>query len=149
MVRIVEEQGFNKEPDMNEYLAAKVRHYRFIKDTMKSLTQDANKLRDELAQVVERYGESDGDGHVWVDLGDEVEGVSALKRERRVTTRLDEDEAERRLAAAGLTQRCIKMVPVVDQDEVMAALYEGLLTEDDIDAMFPKTVSWAFVTGKR
>lgn len=150
MVRITEATGglFN-EPSRAEVIAGKVRHYRFTKSTIKSLTTDANRLRDELSAMVESYGEADSDGHQWLELDSEIEGVSALKRERRVSTRLDEGEAYRRLAAAGLTDRCIRNIPVVDQDEVMAALYEGLLTEEDIDAMFPKSVSWAFVTAKR
>lgn len=149
MVRIAEAGDFFSEPSVTEHIAGKVRHYRFTKDTIKALTGDANKLRDELSALVETHGEPDSDGHVWLELDEEIEGVSALKRERRVSTRLDEAEAKRRLDAAGLTERCVRMVPVIDQDEVMAALYDDLLTEEDIDAMFPKSISWAFVTGKR
>jgi hypothetical protein len=40
------------------------------------------------------------------------------------------------------------MVPMLDEAEVMACLYEGLLTEEEIDEMFPKKVSYAFLTSK-
>jgi hypothetical protein len=33
---------------------------------------------------------------------------------------------------------------MLDEAEVMACLYEGLLAEEDIDAMFTKKVSYAF-----
>ena len=36
------------------------------------------------------------------------------------------------------------MVPVLVESEVMACLYDGLLTEEEIDEMFPKSVSYAF-----
>jgi hypothetical protein len=40
------------------------------------------------------------------------------------------------------------MVPMLDESEVMACLYEGLLTEEEIDSMFPKSVSYAFIPSK-
>ena len=40
------------------------------------------------------------------------------------------------------------MMPVLKEDEVMACLYEGLITEEEVDKMFPKKVSYAFLTSK-
>ena len=37
------------------------------------------------------------------------------------------------------------MVPVLDEDAIMSAFYEGYLTEEDIDAMFPSKTSYAFI----
>jgi len=58
------------------------------------------------------------------------------------------DAAVAILATKGLADRCIKTLPTVDEDEVMACLYDGLLTEGDVDKMFPKTVTYAFYTKK-
>jgi hypothetical protein len=41
------------------------------------------------------------------------------------------------------------MVPTLDEEEIMKAYYEDLLTEQDIDTMFTETVTWALVTTKR
>jgi hypothetical protein len=40
------------------------------------------------------------------------------------------------------------MEPVLNEDQVMACLYEGLLTEEDVDSMFPKKIIWAFIPSK-
>jgi len=37
------------------------------------------------------------------------------------------------------------MVPVLDEDAIMTAFYEGYLTEEDIDFMFPSKTSYAFI----
>jgi len=42
-----------------------------------------------------------------------------------------------------------KTVIVVDEDALMAALYEGVLTEAEIDEMYPQSVVWALVMNKR
>jgi hypothetical protein len=55
------------------------------------------------------------------------------------------DIAEKIIQEKGLTERCIKMVPTLDEAEIMASFYRGELTEDDIDAMFPSKVSYAFI----
>jgi len=36
-------------------------------------------------------------------------------------------------------------VPMLDEDAIMSAFYSGYLTEEDIDAMFPAKVSYAFL----
>jgi len=55
------------------------------------------------------------------------------------------DVAEKILGEKNLKEQCIKMVPMLDEAEIMASFYRGDLTEEDIDAMFPSKVSYAFV----
>ena len=55
------------------------------------------------------------------------------------------DVAEKILAEKGLTERCVKLVPTLDEAEIMASFYRDELTEADIDAMFPSKVSYAFI----
>ena len=44
--------------------------------------------------------------------------------------------------------RCYTIQPVLNEDEVMACLYEGLLTEAEVDMMFTKKIVWAFIPSK-
>jgi hypothetical protein len=37
------------------------------------------------------------------------------------------------------------MVPVLQENEILACVYTGELSESDIDAMFPKKISYAFL----
>jgi hypothetical protein len=77
-----------------------------------------------------------------------VDGYRSLQRQRKVSQSLDPAEANRILTAKGLADRCYSMEPVLNEDQVMSCLYEGLLTEEDIDTMFPKKIIWAFIPSK-
>jgi hypothetical protein len=146
-IRVAEAEA--TEPTETDTLVRETRSFLRVKNTADMLKKEADQIRDRLAEIVMSTGEADENGSVWLDLPDEIEGIVALKRERRVSQSLDADEAERILESKGLAARCYKTIPVLDEDEVMAALYEGLLTEADIDTMFPKKVSWAFVPSKK
>ena len=37
------------------------------------------------------------------------------------------------------------MVPVLDEEEILAARYADLLTDEDIDSMFPAKETFAFL----
>ena len=134
-----------KEP--NEFLR-KVRTYLSIKGRIDDLTKEQSTLKSELSDIVDAEGVPDEKGHIWLELPEEVDGYKSLQRQRRVSQRLDEEVATELLKERGLSERCWKMVPVLDESEVMACLYEGLLTEEEIDSMFPKSVSYAFIPSK-
>lgn len=99
-----------------------------------------------LKTVVEEVGYQDDQGHIWFDLEEPVEGTVALQMQRKVSQPLKEEKAEAILKAKGLYEECTTTITVIDQDAIMAARYDGRLTDDDIDAMFPKVVSYALMT---
>jgi hypothetical protein len=130
-------------------LLAKVREYLTYKKKIDELSKSQSEIKNELMEEVENNGVEDDKGHLWLELPEEVDGYVSLQRQRRVSQKLDMDAAVVLLATKGLADRCIKALPTVDEDEVMACLYEGKLSEKDIDTMFPKTVTWAFVPSKK
>lgn len=130
-------------------LLGKVRRYVQLKRQVDDLVKEQSVIKTELSALVDSQGEFDARGHRILELPEEVDGYVSLQRQRRVSQRLDEDEAQRILTEKKLTDRCYKLTPVLDEDAVMSCLYEGLLTEEDIDTMFPKTETWAFVPLKR
>ena len=129
-------------------IITKVTDYLSLKRRIDDLSKESNKIKSELSDLVDVEGEPDEKGHLWYKLPQEVDGVTSLQRQRRVSQSLDENVAETLLKNKGIYDRCYKMVPTLDESEVMACLYDGLLTEEEIDAMFPKTVSYAFYTSK-
>lgn len=126
----------------------KVRNFVFLKNKIDDATKELTKVKSYLSDLVDTDGEADDKGHLWYQLPEEVDGYVSLKRERRVSQSLDLDEAERILKEKGLDSRCFVTMPVLNEDEVMACLYEGLLTEEDVDTMFPKKITWAFIPSK-
>ncbi len=141
---VIERENPKPEPT----IMTKVRSFVSLKRRIDDLTKEQSVIQAELSNLVDEEGEPDEKGHLWIHLPDEVDGYTSLQRQRRVTQKLDEDEASTILNNKGLTERCYKMVPVLDEAEVMACLYEGLLTEEEIDEMFPKSISWAFIPSK-
>jgi len=134
-----------KEDPKDPGVMGKVRNYLMLKRKVDEMSADRDSLKKDLIDLVDTEGEPDEKGHLWYNLPEEVDGVNALQRQRKVSQRLDADVAEALLKEKGLQDRCYKMIPVLDEAEVMACLYEDLLTEEEIDKMFPKSVSYVFL----
>jgi hypothetical protein len=129
-------------------VSAQFSEFVLLKTQIDELTKRQNALKAELSSLVESSGEEDDKGHLWYELPHPIEGYTAMQRQKRISQKLDADAAEELLRTKNLYNRCFQLLPVLDEDEVMACLYEGLLTEDEIDAMFPKSITWAFVPSK-
>lgn len=129
-------------------LVAKFREFISYKTRVDEFTKKQNEIKTELNEYVEEHGEVDDKGHLWVTLPEEVDGYVSMQRQRRVSQSLDIDTAIVLLTKKGLSQQCIKSIPTIDEDEVMACLYDGKLTEAEVDAMYPKKITWAFIPSK-
>lgn len=130
-------------------LLKKIREFLNYKSQIDKLTKASNEIKGDLMEAVELHGEEDTEGHYWLNLPEEINGYSSLQRQRRVSKKFDMEEAERILKERGLYETCVEMVPMVNEEKVLAALYTGQISEEEIDAMYPKTVTWAFVPSKR
>ena len=119
-----------------------------LRRRIEDLTKQKAAIQSQLSDLVDEVGEPDEKGHIWLRLPQEVGGYTALQRQRKVSQSLDEDVAEELLKSKGLFDRCYAMRPVLKEDEVMAAHFEGLITEEEIDKMFPQKVSYAFIVSK-
>jgi hypothetical protein len=130
-------------------LMAQVREFIGFKKRIDDLTKQQSVIKTELMEVVEQEGIEDDKGHFWLELPEEVDGYVSLQRQRRATQKINPEVALHLLKARGLADRCIKTIEVVDEDEIMACLYEDLLSEKDMDDMLTRTVTWAFVPSKK
>jgi len=122
-----------------------VRENVVLKGRIDELSSIQVTVKKDLKKGIEELGVEDDRGHIVVDLGQDVSGVTAVMQQRRVSKSLDTDVAEELLKEKGLYDRCVATISVLDEDAVMAAYYEGALTEADIDTMFPAKVSYALV----
>lgn len=124
-----------------------IRQYLMLKDELDMITKRQNEIKQRLIEVVDSV-EADDRGHRVLTVEDETVGDITLTRQRRVSKSLNMEVAEDILTKKGIKDQCIKMVPMIDEAEIMAAFYENYLTEEDIDAMFPSKVSYAFLLDK-
>jgi hypothetical protein len=117
-----------------------LKQYLALKSETDLLVTRSNELKKRLTEDVESLGEVDDRGHINL----EVDGTK-LTKQRKVSKNLDMSIAENVLKERGIYDKCVKMVPVLQEDEILACVYTGELTEADIDTMFPAKVSYAFL----
>ena len=129
-------------------LIARTKKYAFLKSQLDYLEKEQKALREELFAVLDGEGEVDDKGNVMIQLPQEVDGFNSIIKQRRVTRKVDELKAEEIIAAHGLEDTLYKTVRMVDEDALMAALYEEVLTEEEVDEMYPPKIVWALVLKK-
>lgn len=127
---------------------AAAREYVLIADEIAKMEKRKKALRDSLMQVIEKAGYEDDLGHMWIDLDEDIAGISALQRQRRVSRGVDMDSATEILTGLELFDECTKVVHVIDEDAIYKALFDEKLTDADVDTIFPQSVTWALVPKK-
>jgi hypothetical protein len=125
-----------------------VKEYVHVKKMIDTMDARAKELRDKLFAHLDEEGYEDDKGNYQFELPEEIDGVVRLEKQRRVTRKLNEPKADEILSDLGLKDEIFVMTPVLDEDKLMAAFYEGKITEDQLDEMFPSTVVWALRTLK-
>lgn len=141
---ITNDSGVDMEPIRRE-----VQQYVSLKDEAEAITERVNTIKKRLTTYIEDLGEVNEKGSIVLPIEDDRTGTRSIVKQRRVSKMFDEDTANSVLKNSGLLEACTKTITVLDQDAVMAAYYEGKLTDDDIDAMFPEKVTWAIVLEKK
>jgi uncharacterized membrane protein YheB (UPF0754 family) len=122
-----------------------LRQYLSLKKEIELLTKRQDELKSRLKSTVEAAGETDDRGHVILKVEDEITGEVTLTQQRRVSKSLDMDVAETLLKERGIYDKCVKMIPVLQEDAIMSCVYTGELSEADVDTMFPSKISYAFL----
>jgi hypothetical protein len=131
-------------PEIIDY----VRQNTVLSERISELTAMQASIKKQLKEGIANLGIENDRGHIVVEIDDEVSGVKSIMQQKKISKSLDIEVAEEILKDKGIHERCIQLVPVLNEDEIMAAYYEGLITEEDIDTMFPAKVVWALVTNK-
>jgi hypothetical protein len=112
----------------NKELKDNIRQYLALKDQLDLITKRQTEIKQRLIEVVDAV-EADDRGHRVLSVEDETVGEVTLTRQRRVSKSLNMDVAEEILTKKGIKDTCIKMVPIIDEGEIMAAFDENYLKE--------------------
>lgn len=143
---IPEETPRFRDPDS---LEAQLSEYVKIKSTIDVMDSRAKEIRDRLFQELDGNGEEDDKGNLQLVLPLPIDGVVRLEKQRRVTRKIDEQTSEEIIAELGLEEEVYEVKRVINEDALMAAYYEGKITEEQLDAMYPASVTWALRTLKK
>ena len=127
-----------------ESIKKHARQFIFLKDEIGVLTSRQTELKTRLMTQLDD-AEADMNGHRIVEFKDDALGDIKLTKQRKVSKVLDMQIADELLTKKGIRGACIKTIEVLDEAAIMSAFYEGHLTEQDIDAMFPAKESYAFI----
>lgn len=129
-------------------LIARTKKYSFLKSQLDYLEKEQKALRLDLFEDLDSKGEEDDKGNIVLELPEEVDGYNAVIKQRRVSRKIDEEKAEEIITQKGMEDTLYKTIRVVDEDALMAALYNDELTEEEVDEMYPSSVTWALVLKK-
>lgn len=141
---IDEAREFSNPDDFN----SQVREYVLLKKAMDTLEKRQKELKEKLFEKLDEEGVEDSNGNIQINLEAPIEGIARLEKQRRVTRKLNEPKADMILTDLGIKDDIYVMTPVLDEDELMAAFWDGKITEEQLDDMFPVTTVWALRTVK-
>lgn len=122
-------------------LTNEAKQYKSLKDEVKFLQDRMGEIKERLNNAVKELGEVDGRGHITLELDDDIK----VTNQRKVSKVLDNDVAMKILTDKNLLDECAPLVRQIDQDAVMASVYKGQLSEEEVDAMFPAKVTYALI----
>ena len=144
MARVKATEGREEDP-----LIKDAREYSFLKQQIDFLEKQQKEVRERLFSTLDEMGEVDDKGNIIIELPEEVNGFGALVKQRRVSRKIDELVADEIITEKSMEEQLYKTIRVVDEDALMAALYNDELTEAEIDLMYPQKIVWALVMNKR
>jgi hypothetical protein len=144
MARVKDTEAREEDP-----LIKDAREYSFLKQQIEFLEKQQKEVRERLFTQLDELGEVDDKGNVIIELPEEVNGFGAVVKQRRVSRKIDELVADEIITEKGMEEQLYKTIRVVDEDALMAALYNDELTEAEIDLMYPQKIVWALVMNKR
>lgn len=135
-------------PDLG-MVKREVQQYSALKDEIANLDTRLGTLKKRIISAVEALGSPNEKGSIILPLQDSDSGITAIVKQRRVSKLFNEARADEILKGKGLYDVCVKTTTVLDEDAVMAAYFNGELTDDDINQMFPEKETWALVMEKK
>jgi len=130
-----------------EAIRSQVRQYVGLQEQEKLLAERKKAIHTVLMQAIDSYGEEDAKGNITLEIGDDEVGVSSITKRKRTSTSIDVEAAVPYLEAKGL-DKCVKQVKMVEEDALMAAYYEGEITEEDMNVIVSKSTSYAFFVNR-
>jgi len=104
-------------------------------------------LMDALKVFGDPYGTSGQ--HQTIEFPKAIRGIVRFVRQSKTANEVDEEAAEAIARRQGIYDRLFKPVMTLDDAAVLVALREGILTEADVEEIFPKKTIYAFVAEKK
>lgn len=121
------------------YLERLAEEYKRSKESLAVIEKRTNDMKKELSVAVEKFGDQDDKGHLWLTVGDLV-----LKREKRVSRSFDADAARAWAEANGHWDAVKEVIEVLSEDKLLGLAWNDKELEETIMAFYIEKESWAF-----
>jgi hypothetical protein len=125
-----------------------VKEYVTLKDQIDMLGDRRDVIKKRLLSYAESLGTPNEKGSLILEVNELDTGTRSVVKQRRVSKVFNSSAADAILNAKDLRSTCIKIIEVIDEDAIMQAYYQGQLTDEDIDTMFPEKEVFALVLDK-
>ena len=114
------------------------------------------KIKGGLMDYLETTGEIIEGGHRVLELDEPLhhvtyksgkpkeQRVTGIKRQKRTSQTLDEDRTMVLLKELGLLDACTEIVVVLDEDAILAANYEGKISDEQLSSLYDEHEQYAF-----
>lgn len=133
--------------DPNDF-ETQVTEYIRLKASIKAMEARSKELHKVLTDKIDEQGQEDSEGNWYLDLENPIDGFTYIEKQRRASRKLNESVAETIITSLGLEDEVYEMVKTLSEEKLMAAYYDGKVTEEQLDSMFPVTIQWALWTKK-
>jgi hypothetical protein len=137
-------------------LVGALRDYLLNRSMSERSSSEERRGKGQLMEYIQIHGEEVEGGHREVYLDEPLpftsykndkpvpKQVTGIKRQKRVSTTLDEARTMALLKEKGLLDECTEVVVVLNEDAVLAANYSGKITDDQLAALYNESESFAF-----
>lgn len=125
-----------------------IKQYLQFRKGREGLQKNEDFVKKSLMEVLTYEAESDEKGNSFIYLPEPMDGVEAVKRERRVSQVLDEDAALALVTKYGLEESCLETVTVLNEDGLLAANFAGIIPDDEIADLYSEKETYAFILVK-
>ena len=115
-----------------------------------------SKLKKEMMEALEQGGELQEGGHRTLSIDTPLvfhsyktgkpvaKTIVGVERKRRASQSLDEGKTLELLKAKGLMDECTEVVLVVNEDAILAANFQGKITDEELAALYTENETFAF-----
>ena len=130
-----------------------VHHYLGQRMLRERAESEESRDKKEMMEVLAEAGEETPEKHRRLPItphpytnskGDQ-KTVNGVQRQRRVNQVLDQDAAMKLLKRKKLVKECTETITVLSEDKLLAANYEGKITDEELQALYGELESFAFI----
>ena len=127
-----------------------VRELVLLREQKATLASREKELRDAIPPYLDVIGEPSGPSgqHLSFTLDLPVRGVVRVVWQSKVSRTVDEEVAETIARSKNIYDHLFVMRPVLSEEAVLAAMDDGLITDEELDRIFPSKITRALVLEK-